>query len=115
VTFPFQLKALRAPENGVGEIRGNQILYLKMLQDRDRMTTAVEGWSDSPKDFDIRVENQKVGVGFRITANRPLAKVALWSIRTNVSVEPFIGMTVEPGKELTWNLTYEYYTVATRQ
>ena len=115
VTFPFQLKARRAPENGVGEIRGNQILYLKTLQDRDRMTTGVEGWSDSPKDFDIRVENKKVGVGFRVTANRPLASVALWSIRTNVSVEPFIGMTVEQGKEFTWNLTYEYYTVAGRQ
>jgi len=30
-------------------------------------------------------------------------------------VEPFIAMTLEPGKEFTWNLTYEYYTVAGRQ
>src|SRR5262249_15540213 len=46
VTVPFQIQARRAPETGVGEIRGNQILYLKTLQDRDRMTTSLGGWSD---------------------------------------------------------------------
>ena len=35
------------------------------------MTTAVRGFSDSPKDYDIRVENRKVGVGVRIIGVRP--------------------------------------------
>ena len=111
ITFPFQLQPRRAPQSGVGEIRGNQILYLKTLQDRDQMTTSVQGFSDNPKDYDIRVENKKSGVGLRITGDRALSNVALWSIRTNLSVEPFNAMTIEPGREFTWNLTYDYYTL----
>jgi hypothetical protein len=111
VTVPFQIQARRAPESGVGEIRGNQVHYLKTLQDKDRMTTSLGGWSGDAKDFDIRVENQKAGVGLRIVGNRPLSNLAIWSIRTNVSVEPFNAMTIEPGKEFTWNLTYDYYTL----
>ena len=87
------------------------IFYLKTLQDRDQMTTSVQGFSDNPKDYDIRVENKKAGVGLRITGDRPLSNVALWSIRTNLSIEPFNAMTIEPGREFTWNLTYDYYTL----
>jgi hypothetical protein len=111
VTLPFQLQARRAPESGVGEIRGNQILYLKTLTGEDRMTTSLQGLSDNPKDFDVRVENKKIGVGYRVTSDRPMSSLSLWSIRTNVSVEPFHAMTIEPGREFTWNLTYDYYTL----
>ena len=48
---------------------------------------------------------------YRVTSDRPMASLGLWSIRTNLSVEPFTAMKIEPGKEFTWNLTYDYYTV----
>jgi hypothetical protein len=111
ISFPFQIQARRAPEKGVGEIRGNQILYLKTLQDRDRMTTSVQGFSGKASDYDIRIENRKVGAGMRITGDRPLSNVALWSIRTNLSVEPFNAMNIPPGGESSWKLTYDYYTL----
>jgi hypothetical protein len=111
ISFPFQLQPRRAPEKDVGEVRGNQILYLKALADRDRMTTAVAGFSDKASDYDIRVENKKVGAGVRITGDRPMSSVSLWSIRTNLSVEPFNAMTIPPGAEFAWKLTYDYYTM----
>jgi len=111
VTFPFQIQARRAPEKDVGEIRGNQIFYLKTLEDRARMTTSVGGFSDKPSDYDIRIENKKAGAGMRITGDRPLSNVALWSIRTNLSVEPFNAMNIQPAGEFTWKLTYDYYTL----
>ncbi len=46
-----------------------------------------------------------------ITGDRPLAKMALWSIRSVLSVEPFIDISVEPGAESTWKYGYEYYTL----
>jgi hypothetical protein len=46
-----------------------------------------------------------------ITADRPLAKMALWSIRSVIAVEPFIDISAEPGSQLTWQYHYEYYTL----
>lgn len=111
IAFPFQLEAVRPPNKNLGELRGNQIVYVKTLEGQDRMTTAVRGFSDSPKDYDIRVENRKVGVGVRIIGDRPLDNMAYWSIKTVLAIEPYIAMSIEPGNEFTWKITYDYYTL----
>jgi len=111
IAFAFQLEAVRPPNKSFGELRGNQIVYLKTLEGQDRMSTAVRGFSDSPKDYDIRVENRKVGAGVRITGDHPLTNVAYWSIRTVLAIEPYISMTIDPGNEFTWKITYDYYTL----
>ncbi len=111
VTVPFQLTARRAPQKGVGEIRSNQIVYLKTLVDKDTMSASLGGFSDSPKDFDIRVENSKLGAGYRVTSDRPMSDLALWSIKTNVSVEPFIAIKLDAKSNFTWKLIYDYYTL----
>jgi len=111
VTAPFQMTAQRAPTAGFGEVRGNQIVYLKTLENKDTMSTSVQGFSDNPKDFDVRVENSKIGAGYRVTSDRPMSSLAMWSIRTNLSVEPYIAMKIAPGGEFTWKLIYDYYTI----
>ena len=57
----------------------------------------VAGFSGDPKDYDIRVENRKTGAGVRITADRPLARLVVWSVRPTRCPEPFINVRVEPG------------------
>ncbi|HEV2274239.1 MAG TPA: hypothetical protein VGR96_08740 [Acidobacteriaceae bacterium] len=111
ITFPFQLQAKRAPAKELGEIRGNQLAYLKTLEGHDRMTATLAGFSDQAKDYDIRVENHKVGAGVEITGDRPLTNVGYWSIKTVLAVEPYIGMEIQPGDTFTWKLTYDYYTL----
>ena len=46
-----------------------------------------------------------------IEGDRPLQRVALWSIRTVMAVEPFVGVAIEPGSEFTWKSTYRYFTL----
>jgi hypothetical protein len=46
-----------------------------------------------------------------ITADRPLSKMSLWSIRSVIAVEPFIDISAEPGSQMTWQYHYEYYTL----
>ena len=46
-----------------------------------------------------------------ITGDRPLSRVYLWSIRTTISVEPFVAIAIEPGMEFTWQSAYNYYTL----
>lgn len=110
ISFPFAIQA--APLSGdLARIEGNRIVYLKTLAGEDRVTTPIEGFGPTAKDYDIRVESRQAGVGLRITGDRPISKVGLWSIRSNVSVEPYIDISVAPGKEFTWNLTYDYFTL----
>ncbi len=112
IAFPFEIQSARPPNKNLAQIRGNRIVYLKALENREVATTPVRGFGDSPKDYDIRIENARLGVGMRITSDRPLANASLWSIRTVLSMEPFIAMNVEPGGEFTWRTSYEFYTVA---
>ncbi len=111
ITVPFQIQTRRPPNKKLAEIRGNQIVYLKTLENRDVVTTSLQGFSDNPKDNEIRIENSKLGVGMRITADRPLSSESLWSIRTVIAMEPFVSMTIEPGNEFGWKSTYNYYTL----
>ena len=112
VTFPFQLRSLQPPNRDLAEIRGNRFVYSKVLADRDVVFTLLSGFSDDPRDNEVRIENLRVGAGVLIRGNRPLSDMHLWSIRSVLAVEPFITMSIEPGSEFDWDVTYEYYTFA---
>jgi hypothetical protein len=112
VTFPFPIQSPTPPEQGLAEIHDGQFLYRKLLQNEDRVEAPLQGFSASPRDNDIRIENRKVGAGVRIMGDHPLSHVNLWSIRTVLAVEPFITMTIDPGGEFSWKTSYEYYTFA---
>ena len=111
ITVPFQIEPPRPLSSQLAEIRGNQIVYLKVLENKDVLETGLRGFGDSPKDNEIRIENSKVGAGMRIRGDRPLWFENLWSIRRVLAMEPFIAMTIEPGHEFTWRIWYEYYTL----
>jgi hypothetical protein len=115
ITVPFPIESPRPPTAGLLEVRGNQLVYAKTLASEDRATATIHGFGDSAKDYDIRVENKKLGAGYHVTGDRPLSNIAVWSIRTVNAVEPYIAMSIEPGKEFTWNLNYEYYTLPRAQ
>jgi hypothetical protein len=111
ITVPFQIHSPEPPNPQLAQIRGNQIVYLKVLENQEVLETALLGFSDSPRDNEIRIENSKVGAGMRISGDRPLSFANLWSIRSVLAVEPFITMTINPGSEFTWKMSYEYYAL----
>ena len=47
-----------------------------------------------------------------MTGDRPLAKLLFWSAWKTVCPEPYIDMRIEPGKEFSWRITYEFYQVS---
>ena len=110
VRFPFELRAT-GDLKGLAEVRGKELVYLQELQKGQSVFTNLEGHGSSAQDYDIRVENRKTGAGVRQTGNRPLSKVVFWSIRSNVSPEPYIEMKIDPGKEERWRIRYEFYKV----
>jgi hypothetical protein len=110
VKFPFDLRATR-DMRGLAEIRGNQLVYLKELEKGQTASTELEGFSSAVKDYDIRVENRKAGAGVRQTADRPITRINYWSIRTTACPEAYIDMHIEPGREFTWRIAYDFYTL----
>ena len=112
LTLPFQIHSPQPPNKDLAEIRGNQFVYLQTLANRDVVFAPLSGFSESPQDNEIRIENRRVGAGMLIRGNRPLSYMNLWSIRSVLAVEPFIAMTIEPGSEFNWEVSYQYYTLA---
>ena len=111
ITVPFRIQTRRPPNKELAEIRGNEIVYLKTLENRDVVAFPLEGFGDSVKDHEIRIENSKLGAGMRISTDRPLSSESLWSIRTVIAMEPFVSVMIEPGNEFTWKSTYSFYTL----
>ena len=113
LTFPFKIQTSKPPANSLAEIRENRITFSKSLIGEDRVYLDLRGFGADAEGYDIRIENHRVRAGVRITADRPLSRLALWAIRAPLSIEPFIDMNIEPGKEFTWRINYEYYTLPT--
>jgi hypothetical protein len=112
LTVPFRIQSPNPPNKDLAEVRGNQFVYLRALANQDVVFTPMLGFSDSPQDNEIRIENSRVGAGMLIRGNRPLSNMNLWSIRSVLSVEPFIAITIDPGREFSWEVSYQYYTLA---
>ena len=111
ITLPFDLKVDHAPDPKLAEVVKNQLLYRSTLVGEDRVYFNIEGFGKSADDYKFHLENSKSKVGMTITGDRPLYKVALWSIRSVIALEPFVDVSVEPGSESTWKYHYEYYTL----
>ncbi|MGA3262734.1 MAG: hypothetical protein ABSC47_01665 [Terracidiphilus sp.] len=111
VKLQFQAQPDAPLDTKLVEFHENQIVFTKPLSGEERVMVPFRGFGTDSKDYDIRVENRKMGFGVRATGDRPLSRAALWGIRAVFSVEPFIDMTIEPGAEFTWKITYDYYTL----
>jgi hypothetical protein len=112
ITFPFAISSDQPVDKQLAEFRANQIVYLKTLQGEESAYTTIQGFGKSADDYKIRIENATVNAGMIITGDRPLAQVSLWSIRSVLSVEPFIDLSIQPGSQQSWKYDYEYYTLA---
>ncbi len=110
ITTPFNIKLPKSPESDLATVNGKQVVYQKQLQGENRFFTEFSGYSAKPSDYDFRFESKPAGAGMRVTSDQPLTRAVLWSIRSVVSVEPFIRIDVEPGKEMSWKYNYEFFT-----
>jgi hypothetical protein len=113
VTLPFPIEGNKPLPEKLAAVRGNQVVYLKDLEGKDVVSTPLQGFGADAKDYDIRLENTQAGAGMRIRANRPMTKMGLWSIRSVVAAEPYLGISVEPKNEFTWDFTYDFFTLPT--
>jgi len=110
VKFPFEVHSDR-DWKGLAETRGREIVYLKELTKGPSVFGEMKGFGNAASDFDIRVENRQSGAGVRQVGDQPISRLVYWSIRTTACPEAYNHLHIEPGKEMTWNIRYEFYEV----
>jgi hypothetical protein len=89
-----------------------RVLSLKKPLTEGSLYVELGGWSDKAEDARVTVENAKAGFGVRITGDRPLKEFHVWSIKTVFCPEPFVDVTLDPGKEMKWSHRYELFETA---
>jgi hypothetical protein len=109
VKTQYTITSTQPPDAALARIHDREVVYLGALTGNQVVSTPLLGFGRTAADYDFRIEHDEAGVGVRVTADRPLSNAYLWSMRTTISVEPFIAIAIDPGEEFTWTLTYSYY------
>jgi hypothetical protein len=109
ITAPFNIIAAKPFTPGAAEVSGKTIRYLRAVKEGESVTSPISGFGTNISDYDFKVVNTKTGFGQRIRADQPLSRINFWSIRTNVSWEPYIAISLKPGESKKWTYTYDYF------
>jgi hypothetical protein len=109
ITAPFDIRAEKPFAPGTAVVEGKTLRYLRGVKEGESVTSPISGFSDHVSDYDFKVVNTKTGFGQRIRADQPLARINFWSIRTNVSWEPYIAIALKPGETKRWTYTYDFF------
>ena len=109
ITAPFDIKTDKPLAPDAAVVDGKTLRYLRAVKEGESVTAPISGFSDKVSDYDFTVKNTATGFGQRIRADAPLARINFWSIRTNVSWEPYIAIHIKPGQTQRWTYTYDYF------
>ncbi len=109
ITAPFDIKAEKPFAPDAAAVEGKTIKYLRAVKENEAVTSPISGFGTAVSDYDFKIVNTKTGFGQRIRADQPLSRINFWSIRTNVSWEPYIAILLKPGETKRWTYTYYYF------
>lgn len=111
IKAPFELKTAKPLDPAAGTISGKEFRYAAPVPATGRVAAQFDGFGATAADYRFTIENRKAGAGVEMIGDRPVSRLALWSIRTVLALEPFLDLNIEPGAEYTWEYTYRYYTI----
>jgi hypothetical protein len=112
VSFPFKPHP-DAPLEPAATVEGNRVVYNQELAPRQTVAAYLTGYSGSPTDYAIRVENTRKRFGVEQTSDSPIAKLYLWSIRSTISPEAYIHLDIAQGQTGTWTIHYRLFVDTT--
>lgn len=111
VEFPFNLIGKFRRGGDKAEFRENRVVFLKQLAAGETVHGGnIEGFSQSPEDYKIKIENQKTGAGVRISCDRPLSRLVFWAANATLAAEPYTLVKINPSEQFSWTISYEFYT-----
>ena len=108
VRFPFAPVAEKSMEPRAA-IEGKQIVYREELQSGQYVESYLTGYSNSPSDYDITVEDTRTGVGVEQTGDNPMSLFNYWSPRTTMCPEAYHHFVIAPGQTAHWDIHYRFF------
>jgi hypothetical protein len=108
VTLPYAITPDIAPNPDLARVEANRIVFMRPFEGDERVAFLISGFGDKPGDYDILTQNRKTGASVRVTGDQRLVRMYIWSIRTVMAVEPFIGIQLKPSETKRWAYTYTY-------
>ena len=106
--WPITAEAISRPD--LVQVTGNVFEIRHAFAPTDMQAIWLKGFDGTPRDYAFCVEDVQTGLGYSVQGDRPLDRVMTWTIWTNLSVESFIRLQADPGKEERWSYTYTYST-----
>lgn len=107
---PWRITAESISRPDLVRVSGNVFEILGPFAPTDMQAIWLKGFDATPKDYAFRVEDTRTGLGYSVQGDRPLDRLMTWTIWSNLSVESFIRLHADPGKEERWSYTYTYVT-----
>ena len=109
IAAPFNWSAEKPLQPELVRLDGKTIRYIAAIPPGVTTMSLMNGFGSSASDYDFTVTNSKTGFGQRIRGDQPIAKINMWSIHTNYSLEPYIAISLQPGETKRWTYTYDFY------
>ena len=109
ITAPFTWSAVKPLQPDLVKLDGKTIRYIAPIPVGVTTMSLMTGFGSRAADYDFTVTNSKTGFGQRIRGDQPIAKINMWSIHTNYSLEPYIAISLQPGETKRWTYTYDFY------
>lgn len=112
VRFPFTIEGDDATLGQFAEVNGKEVIYKKELSGSERARIrSITGYGNSPSDYNFYIENTKTGAGVRISCDKPLSRLLLWSAPKALCPEPYVMISIKPSESFSWSIKYDYYTL----
>jgi hypothetical protein len=109
VTAPFAWQVKQSLQPELVQVDGKTLRYLAPIPRGVTTQSTLGGYGDKASDYDFTITNTQTGFGLRIRGDQPLDDINMWSITSNLSLEPFIAIALKPGETKRWTLTYDYF------
>ena len=111
VRLPFEPQQQVSKDNvgSAAKFDGKEIVYTQELAPGETFASYINGYSASPSDYNLTVEDRTSGVGVEQTSDAPISRMYLWSIRTTICPEAYIHLDVSPGATRQWLIHYRLF------
>lgn len=109
VEFPFELETVRPFTAAFVRNSGKRIEIVEEIPEGASAIGEFRGFPPDASGYDLRVEHAAAGAGVRIRGSLPLERLVFWCTRRTFCPEPYVRLSVAPGRRVSWKLTYEFY------
>jgi hypothetical protein len=111
ILFPYDVVADGRGFGTIANTGHKAISYSRLMEKGENVYSAgLKGYGNAPDDHDVSIENLRTKAGVRITCDQAIDKFVFWACSTTSCPEPYVKIVAAPGKEMKWQIQYEFYT-----